>query len=318
MAEKIDYAKAAALLAENDNFLILTHAQPDGDTVGSGYGLCLGLRSLGKRARVACSDKIPDKYAYILENVADEQFDEQCIVAVDVADVELLGKYKELGKTALLCIDHHSTNKLFAQYSLVDTGAAAAENVYLVLKELGVEITPLIANCIFTGISTDTGCFMYMNVTPRTHRIAADLIEYGANAGMINQLMFDTKKYEYVMLQKAALEGLEMHFDNKCALIVLTQEMMQSCGISETEVEGIAAMPRQIEGVLAGVTIRERNDGSYKVSMRTRDPLDASEICGKLGGGGHKRASGCQFYCSIDEAKATILSLIGQALEENR
>jgi len=317
MAEKINYAKAAQLLSDNDNFLILTHAQPDGDTVGSGYGLCLGLRSLGKKANVICSDKIPEKYAYILENVADEQFEAQCVVAVDVADIELLGKYKELGKTALLCIDHHSTNKLFAKYSLVDTGAAAAENVYLVLKELGVEITPLIADCIFTGVSTDTGCFMYMNVTPRTHRIAADLIEYGANAGMINQLMFDTKKYGYVMLQKLALEGLEMHFDNRCALIVLTQEMMQSCGISETEVEGIAAMPRQIEGVLAGVTIRERSDGSYKVSMRTRDPIDASEICGKLGGGGHKRASGCQFYCSLDEAKGTILSYIGQALEEN-
>ncbi|MBR5773428.1 MAG: hypothetical protein IKY44_01125 [Clostridia bacterium] len=180
---------------------------------------------------------------------------------------------------------------------------------------MGVNITPVIANCIFTGLSTDTGCFMYMNVTPRTHRIAADLIEYGANAGMINQLMFDTKKYGYVMLQKLALEGLEMHFENKCALIVLTQQMMQSCGISETEVEGIAAMPRQIEGVLAGVTIRERRDGSYKISMRTRDPIDASAICGKLGGGGHKRASGCQFECSLDEVKATILALIGEALE---
>lgn len=318
MAEKIDYAKAAQLLAENDNFLILTHAQPDGDTVGSGYGLCLGLRSLGKKAKVVCSDKIPDKYEYILKNVQDEQFDAQCIVAVDVADIELLGKYKELGKDALLCIDHHSTNKLFAKYSLVDTGAAAAENIYLILKELGVQITPTMADSIFTGISTDTGCFMYMNVTPRTHRIAAELIEYGANAGMINQLMFDTKKYGYVMLQKLALEGLEMHFDNKCALIVLTQEMMKKCGISETEVEGIAAMPRQIEGVLAGVTIRERRDGSYKVSMRTRDPIDASEICGKLGGGGHKRASGCQFTCSLEDAKATILMLIGQALEETR
>lgn len=318
MVEKIDYAKAAQLLADNDNFLILTHAQPDGDTVGSGYGLCLGLRSLGKNAKVICSDKIPDKYEYILKNVREEQFDAKCIVAVDVADTELLGKYKELGGDTLLCIDHHSTNKLFARYNLVDTGAAAAENIYLVLKELGVRITPEIADCIFTGISTDTGCFMYMNVTPRTHRIAAELIECGANAGMINQLMFDTKKYGYVMLQKLALEGLEMHFDNRCALIVLTQEMMKKCSISETEVEGIAAMPRQIEGVLAGVTIRERSDGSYKVSMRTRDPLDASEICGKLGGGGHKRASGCQFACSLDEAKATILKLIGQALEESR
>lgn len=316
MAQKIDYARAAALLKENDNFLILTHAQPDGDTVGSGYGLCLGLRSLGKRARVICSDKIPEKYGYILDSIEDEEFDYQCIVAVDVADTELLGRYKELGASALLCIDHHSTNKLYAQHTLLDTGAAAAENIYLVLKELGVQITPHIADCIFTGISTDTGCFMYMNVTPRTHRIAAELIECGANAGMINQLMFDTKKYGYVMLQKRALEGLEMHFDNRCALIVLTQEMMNSCGISETEVEGIAAMPRQIEGVLAGVTIRERKDGSYKVSMRTRDPIDASEICGKLGGGGHKRASGCQFACSLDEAKATILSLIAQALEE--
>ena len=317
MAEKISYSRAAQILAENDNFLILTHAQPDGDTVGSSYGLCMGLQSLGKRARVVCSDKIPEKYGYILQNVVEDDFEPQCVVAVDVADIELLGRYKQVGESALLCIDHHSTNKLFAKHTLLDTGAAAAENVYLVLKELGVEVTPAIADCIFTGISTDTGCFMYMNVTPRTHRIAAELIECGANAGMINQLMFDTKKYGYVMLQKLALEGLEMHFDNRCALIVLTQEMMNKCGISETEVEGIAAMPRQIEGVLAGVTLRERSDGSYKVSMRTRDPIDASEICGRLGGGGHKRASGCQFYCSLEQAKGTILELIGSALEES-
>ncbi|MBR5272683.1 MAG: bifunctional oligoribonuclease/PAP phosphatase NrnA [Clostridia bacterium] len=317
MAEKINYNKAAQLLAENDNFLILTHAQPDGDTVGSGYGLCFGLQSLGKKSKVVCSDKIPDKYGYILKNAVEDDFEPQCVVAVDVADIELLGKYKSVGERALLCIDHHSTNKLFAQYTLLDTGAAAAENVYLVLRELGVEITPVIADCIFTGISTDTGCFMYMNVTPRTHRIAADLIEYGANAGMINQLMFDTKKYGYVMLQKLALDGLEMHFDNQCALIVLTKDMMKKCGISETEVEGIAAMPRQIEGVLAGITLRERSDGSYKVSMRTRDPIDASAICGKLGGGGHKRASGCQLYCGVEQAKATILELVGSALEES-
>ena len=316
MTKIIDAKKASEILLQNDDFLILAHAQPDGDTIGSSYALCYALRSIGKRAKVACSDEFPDKYSYILMHDVFSDFEEKCIITVDVADSKLLGKYEETGNKALLCIDHHATNVKYAGYLFLDTGAAAAENVYILIKEMGVGISKLIADCLFTGITTDTGCFKYMNVTPRTHRIAAELIEYGAEAGIINQIMFDTKKLGYVMLQKLALEGLQMHFENRCALMTVTQEMLKKCAVPETEVEGIAAMPRQIEGVLVGVTVREKKDGTCKISLRSRDPVDSSKICANLGGGGHMRASGCTVKAGVSESVNTILGVIKEALEE--
>ncbi len=309
----IDLGRAASFLKENDNFTIITHAHPDGDTLGSGIGLCLALRALGKKANVVNNEETPPKFRYL--EIEPQEFEEETVVAVDIADVTLMGNdIRDKYETKVdLSIDHHGSNRLFAKMNCVDaSAAAAAQIIYELIGLLGVEITPQMADCLYTGVSTDTGCFRYANVTPETHRIAAKLMEFGADAAKINVRMFETKTRTYAALERLALDGMQFFYDGKCALITITREMFAQSGSDENECDGIAAISRQIEGVLVGVTMRERRDGTYKASVRTHDPVDASAICGKLGGGGHPNAAGCQLPGTREEATKLLIDTIGE------
>ena len=310
----IDLGTAASFLKDNDNYTILTHAHPDGDTLGSGFGLCLALRAMGKKANVVNEEEIPAKFRYL--EVEKQDFEEETVIAVDIADLSLMGKtisakYENLVD---LCIDHHSANRQFAKLSFIDAKAAATAEIIVELVELlGVEITSGIADRLYTGISTDTGCFRYANVTPKTHLFAAQLMGYGANASRINTAMFETKTRTYAALERMVLDGMEFYFDGKCAVVTITRAMFEKSGSDENECDGIAALSRQVEGVLVGVTVREKHDGTFKASVRTHDPVDASAICAKLGGGGHRNASGCTLpYNSLEEAKQKLLETIGE------
>ena len=309
---RIDVKECASLLKEYDNYLILSHRNPDGDTLGSAFALKRTLDIMGKKSFVKCVDPMHHKYSYLWDGVDNTEFAFDKIIAVDVADTKLLGEgFEELyGDNVWLCIDHHTTNREYSENLLLKDSAAAAVVIYEVICELGVEITPEIASCVYTGLATDTGCFMFSNTTPTVHRIAADVMEKGADYVNINRLMFETKSMSYLRLEQMAVSSIESHFDGKCAIMTITRKMFEESGSSSTECDGIAALPRKIEGVKVGVTIRERHNGSYKVSLRTVEPYDAAKICGKLGGGGHNRAAGCEFECSLDEVKATLLDII--------
>lgn len=309
----IDIGNTVSFLKSHDNFTILTHAHPDGDTLGSGFGLCLALRALGKKANVVNNEELPPKFRYL--EIEPQEFAEQTVVAVDIADVTLMGNdIKEKYEAKVdLSIDHHGSNRLFAKMNYVDSSAAAAAQIiFEVIELLGVEITPQIANCLYTGISTDTGCFRYANVTPATLRTAAKLMELGADAAKINVMMFETKTRTYAALEKLALDGMQFFYDGKCALITITRDMFAESGSDENECDGIAAISRQIEGVLVGVTVRERRDGSFKASVRTHNPVDASAICSRFGGGGHPNAAGCQLPGTKDEAIKQLIDVIGE------
>ena len=309
---KICVKECVSLLKEYDNYLILSHRNPDGDTLGSAFALKRTLDKMGKKSFVKCVDPMHHKYSYLWDGVDNNEFAFDKIIAVDVADKKLLGEgFEELyGDNVWLCIDHHMTNKEYAENLLLEDRAAAAVVIYEIICESGVEITPEIASCVYTGLSTDTGCFMFSNTTPTVHRIAADVMEKGADYVNINRLMFETKSMSYLRLEQMAVSSIESHFDGKCAIMTITRKMFEESGSSSTECDGIAALPRKIEGVKVGITIRERHNGSYKVSLRTVEPYDAAKICGKLGGGGHNRAAGCEFECSLDEVKATLLEII--------
>ncbi|MBR2315657.1 MAG: bifunctional oligoribonuclease/PAP phosphatase NrnA, partial [Clostridia bacterium] len=192
--------------------------------------------------------------------------------------------------------------------------AAACEIILEVIRALGVEITRSIANNIFTGLSTDSGCFRYSNVTPRTLRMAADMIESGAEHSKINTLMFETKTRTYVALERLALESMKMYLDDRCAVITITQDMFRQSGSDESEVDAIASIPRQIEGVQVGVTIRERPDSTFKVSMRSHEGIDVSDICAMMGGGGHPRAAGCTVEGDVESARSMVVECIREYL----
>ena len=319
----ITLSQTADFLKTNDNFVILTHQNPDGDTLGSGFGLALLLNKLGKKSTVICSDDIPEKYSYFTSLAPQNaDFNEKItVVAVDVADVKLLGKLeKEYSTKIQLCIDHHISNVGYADATYLDSNAAAnCECIYDLANALSVEIDENMALALYTGISTDTGCFRFSNTTAKTHRIGADLIELGIDTAEINRIMFETKSRIRVELEKMALDAMEFHFDDKCAVITVTREMYEKTGCKDEDLEGITSISRSIEGVMVGVTLREREEGGFKISVRTYPPIDASEICKRVGGGGHIRAAGCQLGAEFtaEQARAEMLKHVKSVMEEN-
>lgn len=311
---RIDVNQCAKLLEDNDNILILTHAHPDGDTLGCGFALCRALLKLGKICAVINSDVIPKKYNYLFDDIAPIRFKPGYVVAVDVATPNLLGDLN--GRYHIdLCIDHHSTNTEYADYLLLEDKPAACEIMYDVIKALDVEIDSKMAGCLYTGLTTDTGCFRYASTTAKTYRAAADLIELGADNGTINRVMFETKTKTYASLERMALESMEFFENERVAIITVTQDMYKKTGSNEQETEALAPLTRQIEGVEIGITIREKTDGTCKASLRTFESVNAAELARFFGGGGHNQAAACRFECGVAEAKAQLVEKCGELLK---
>ncbi len=315
---RIDLRETAGILKDSDNILLLCHAHPDGDTLGSATALARALSAMGKKVKVDCADPIPKDFSFMFEGLEQADFEPELIAAVDVADIKLLGReYEGVYQGRIqLCIDHHGSNMLYADKVWLDSdSASAAEMMYLLLKELGAEITPKIASCLFTGVSTDTGCFRFSNTTVRTFEIAAELAKLGADTYNIIQVFFETKTKTYAALERLALDSMRFYFSDRCALICVTQDMYKKSGSDESETDRLANLPRQVEGVLVGVTMRELKDGNFKASVRTHGDIDASEICKRLGGGGHIGAAGCTLYGTKQQAIKSLLKEVQAELD---
>lgn len=301
----------ANLLKNNNNFYILTHQYPDGDTLGSAYALSRALKKINKKVKVLNEEPIPEKYSFLQDGVKLKSFLPECIICVDVADVKLLGPSLEAkyAGNVDLCLDHHRMNKKFSKFKYIDASAAAtAEIIYNLLKVMNIEIDSHIANSIYTGIATDTGCFKYKNTTANTHRIAANLITFGASVHKINKLMFDSKTKEQFIAERFILDTMEFYFDNKLAIVYVMLNTLKKSGAKDYLIEGIAGIPKQIFGVQIGVTFRQKDIEAFKVSVRTENGIDASLICNHFGGGGHTNAAGCMLYGSLSEVKALFLN----------
>ena len=223
MTEQLNVQQMAQRLCAADNILILCHKNPDGDTIGCGSALCHALKALGKTAAVLCSDAVPSRYSFTAPVMFRGGFEPKTVVAVDVASVQLFGENNGVPQYTRhidLCIDHHAGNSGYADFTLLDgSAAAAAELLYEVISEMGVEITPLIANCLYTGLATDTGCFRFSNTTAETHKAAAALIEAGADVERLNERLFESRSHARVIAERMALESLEFYYDDRLSLI---------------------------------------------------------------------------------------------------
>ncbi len=310
---RVEFTEAVNELKKAEDILILCHRNPDGDTLGSGYALLRALRAMGKRVKLLCDDKIPAKFSYLYEGIDCEDFEEGFIVSVDVAERKLLGSnFDEIyGDKVDLAFDHHGTSRLFAKKTYCEPeSASACEVLYNVIVALGVKMSDKIASCLYTGMSTDTGCFRYSNVTPRTHRIAAELIENGADHSRINVKMFETKSMNNIMLERMCLDSLKSYGDGKIAVITVTKAMLEECKTDKSALDAIKPVTRQIEGVEIGLTVKEEDNGKTGVSVRTSESYDASLICANFGGGGHARAAGCEMSLSPDETREKVVKYI--------
>ena len=178
-----------------------------------------------------------------------------------------------------LCIDHHAGNSGYAEFTLLDgSAAAAAELLYEVICAMHVEITPHIADCLYTGLSTDTGCFKFSSTKASTHITAAKLMEAGAHVEELNTLLFDTKSRERMEAERIARNHLEYHLDGRCALIYLTRDEIEQSRVDPADLEELTSLPISIEGVKVGLTLRQQPGGSYRISVRTAKGVDACAI----------------------------------------
>lgn len=286
---------------------ILMHRRPDGDTVGSAAALGEALKSLGKRVQYACEDVITPRYADLLGG--DEHFEtpKGTLIAVDIASPELAGRFEEYAKKADIVIDHHESNSHYGVLNLVRPEAAAAgEIMYDVVREL-VSVKGNIAKALYVAIATDTGCFLHGSTTPQAHRVAAALMEAdGFDFRPINRSLFVVKSRASMQIRSRILETLEMYADGAFAVLSLSEQMIAQCGANEDDMENIAAIGMQIEGVKAAATLRQMGENEYKVSLRSTGEINASSVCAKFGGGGHKMAAGCTLNGSEKECRALI------------
>ena len=316
MSEKIDLSGAVSRLLREENILIVCHKNPDGDTLGAGAALNLALKSVGKTVAVFCSDTIHERYNYMGIEVFRGQFEPGYIVAVDIAGKQLFGeKAAPYVDRVNLCIDHHGSNTGFSEVLLLDeTAAATCEIIYDLILAMGITPSAQMADCLYTGVSTDTGCFRFANTTARSHQVTAKLIEMGADIGTLNEMLFENKTKQRIAIEQLAFSTLEYHFDGVCALICMTRAQIEAIGVDEGDLEGITSIPRSIEGVLVGITMRQQVSGSFKISVRTKVGIDAVAIAESLGGGGHKQAAGCEVIGGVEFAKEAILAEVKRAL----
>ena len=306
----VDVAGAAAALQGANDILILSHRRPDGDTAGCAGALCRALRQIGKTAYILENPEITKRYApLIVPCYPPEGFQPQFVVSTDIAEEKLFPDTAEVyrGKVDLV-IDHHRSNIGFGKKNLVRPDAGAcAEVLYDVIMALGVKLTTDIAECVYIGVSTDTGCFKFSNTTAHTHAVAAACLTAGIDGGEINRALFETKTMPRFQMERIIFDTMEFYEDGAIAVALLWRADIDRTGADMDDLDSIASLTRQIEGVQIGITLTENKNGTVKASVRTTKEMDASAICKKCGGGGHIRAAGASFDCGMEQAKAAIL-----------
>ena len=302
-------SEAAKWLQGHDDFLILTHRRPDGDTVGSAALLCRGLRAIGKNAHVLRNMEITEKYRHLHQDLYQDCPESgNTIISVDIATPYLLPDvFSHLSRHVRLRIDHHRTDTPFAPLELVDAGAAACgEIVYDVLQELGVTLDKEMAEALYTAISTDTGCFRYANTTAHTFLVAAACADAGGDLHSINQRIFETNSFGRLRLQGWMVENVRFLCGGKVAVCPIPLDVERQLGLAEDDLENVSGFPRSIEGVCIAATLRQSGDGSVKISVRALPGYDAAAVCAKFGGGGHKGAAGASVKAQLEEAAAMV------------
>ncbi len=318
MAELISVPELCKRLTEYGSFLLFTHSRPDGDTLGSALGLKRILESTGRRAEVVCADRIPARLCFLTEtdDLGIERligFSPKCYITVDVADFSLLGRYKEYADRIDFAIDHHSSSRLDGNCRVCvdDTAAACGEIVYEIGKQLesdGVgKLDKECAEYLYCAISSDTGGFAYSNTTPKTHRIAAELLEYGIDSSTINDELHNFITKLQLEMQAEIIDNMRFYSFDRVVGTYITEEMRLAYGMPNGEDGDIVNLARGVPSVEIAFSVKEACVGEYRVSFRSKH-VDVSVIAAEFGGGGHSRAAGCSIKADDIEQCLDIVS----------
>lgn len=331
-----DYARltceeAAARLRGGEDTLILLHNRPDGDAVGSAFGLGKLMEALGCRVLCACSDELPARLRFLIDDGCAQEsirydrlpadFRPTQILSVDTASPTQMGAMFPLfGDRVDLMIDHHGTGEMYADGWIVGGASATGQLIYelaLTLIKTGrIDRLPDgIHALLYAAISSDTGCFRFSNADPSAYRAAADLLEAGFDAATINHRLFVSKSRELLLAERIAYDRLHLFADGRIGIVDMPYALRSEHGLADEHMETLIEVPRSLEGVELAAAVREAPDaGVYRVSMRSATDVDVAAICASFGGGGHKKAAGCTVKCDggIDAA----VRIVAEKMEE--
>lgn len=306
----------AELLQNSSTIIITAHVHPDGDCLGSMLALNEYLATRGKSVKMVLDDEVPALYSFLpgykaIGKPTTKVISADLLIVLDASDIERIGKVKAHVNAPILNIDHHISNTKFANYWYINSKSAATGEIILeLLNELKAKVTPTIATCLYTAIATDCGFFRYANTSVQTMRSAADLMEYGAKPNSISEYL-ESKPLESILTLAKVLETLELHHQGKIATITVSPDTLDNLDSTE----GFINYPRIIEGVEIAIMFKIMNEGTIRISFRSKT-VDVSTLAFTFGGGGHARAAGCAIIGKIEDVKKKVItSAIKQLIE---
>lgn len=297
-----------------DNIVVISHVNPDGDAIGSGLALTLGLKKMGKNVRFILQDKYPDSVKFLNEINIVEQYDENneykfdLSICVDGATDDRLGKAKELLKDRFVInIDHHISNTLYGKLNYVEEISSTSELIYKFLKFCEIDIDINMAEALYTGLVNDTGNFSHDNVTEKTFEMAAELKRIGASNSKVVREFFNTKSLPAIKLLGIAMYEMEYNENKKLAYYFMSKDTLDKYNGRKEDTEGIVEKLISFKEAEVSLFLREDKIGVIKGSMRSKHDIDVNEIASIFGGGGHRKAAGFTSELSAEEIIKKVL-----------
>ena len=311
-------------IRQGNRFLLTSHINPDGDAIGSELGLARLLRRLGKGAVVWNRDQTPTIYRPLPGSERIHSGEEppagfpdvfDAIIVLECPSPDRTGLEKHLGAKPIINIDHHLGNQHYGAINWVDSAApAVGEMIYRLAQGLKLALEPETASCLYLTLVTDTGGFRFSNATPAAFEAAASLVRDGAQPEQVSQWLYESQPLAVVRLVGEMLQTLQVHEGGRIATARLTQEMFERVGAEPGDSEGLIDYPRSVAGVDAVALIRQREDGTHKVSLRSRGEVDVEKIARHHGGGGHRNAAGFALEGDGEEIRQRVVEALAGAL----
>jgi phosphoesterase RecJ-like protein len=312
----------AALLdavSSGQRFLVSSHQRPDGDAIGSAVSMALALQALGKHATVVM-DGVPPAFLQPFPAVdrivvtAETGETADAVLVMECSTLDRTG-VRGLERSPVINIDHHPGNTGYGAINWVDEGAAACgELVFTLIDAIGAPLTPEIATHLYLAILTDTGSFHFSHLTPRTYELAGRAVAAGADPQWIARTHYDSNSLARVRIFGAVLNGMAIHAGGRVALLTITEQLARDLGGTYDDTEGLINFPLTVKDIQAVAFFKEMGPNDWRVSLRSKGPVDTGRIAKQFGGGGHLNAAGCGWQGSLDDGYRTFARLLGDAV----
>jgi phosphoesterase RecJ-like protein len=319
----VPHAAFRSFIDGHDDFLILSHIDPDGDAIGSCLGVSWALRSLGKRATVANESAVPVNLRFLpgssdVRLAREVAGPSRSVFVLDCSSIDRVGP-AGLALVApdadIACVDHHAGSDGFGNPRLVNVDASAtAELVYEILEDYGLPIAPEIAEALYTGIASDTGAFRFRNTTPRVLRLAARLVERGADPSRTADSLYGRKSPASLRVLGLALASLESRAGGRVSALTISRAMFDEAQAAPEDADGIVQYAQAVNGARVGVLIQETAPGEVRISFRSDGSIDVNLVAGRFGGGGHRNAAGARLRGDLAVVRESVLEAVEQAV----